>query len=46
MSNYSTYCANRVPTRLVQQPRVYAFGAPTTVYALVYQLPTYKVLTN
>ena len=24
VSNYSTCCANRVPTRLVQQPRVYA----------------------
>ena len=28
--DYSTYCTNRVPTRLVHRIRVYAFGAPTT----------------
>ena len=28
--NYSTCCINRVLTRLVWQPRVYVFGAPTT----------------
>ena len=28
--NYSTYCTNRVPTRLVHQIRDYALGAPTT----------------
>ena len=33
VSNYSTCCANCVPTRLVQQLRIYAFNAPTTAYA-------------
>ena len=28
--NYSTCCTNRVLTRSVYQPRVYALGAPTT----------------
>ena len=28
--NYSTCCANRVPTRSVHQVRDYALGAPTT----------------
>ena len=27
--NYSTCCTNRVPTRLIHQVRVYAFGVPT-----------------
>ena len=43
VSDYSTCCANRVPTRLVQQPRVYMFGAPTT--RLRVQC-TYEALTN
>ena len=30
MYNYSTCCTNRVLTRSVHQPRVYALGAPTT----------------
>ena len=46
VSDYSTCCANRVPTRLVQQLRVYAFNAPTTAYALLHQLLVYKALTN
>ena len=41
--NYSTYCTNHVLTRLVQQPRIYAFGAPTT--RLCVQC-TYEALTN
>ena len=43
MSNYSTCCANRVPTRSVQQLRVYAFGAPTTHLRV---WCTYEALTN
>jgi hypothetical protein len=27
--NYSTYCTDRVPTRLIYRVRVYAFGIPT-----------------
>ena len=46
VSNYSTYCANRVPTRSVQQLRVYAFDTPTTAYALLHQPLVYKALTN
>ena len=46
MSNYSTCCTNRVLTRSVHQVRVYAFGAPTTVYTLVHQPLVYKALTN
>ena len=46
LSDYSTCCANRVPTRSVQQLRVYAFDAPTTVYASLHQTPAYKALTN
>ena len=30
MYNYSTCCTNRVLKRSVHQPRVYAFGVPTT----------------
>ena len=41
--NYSTCRTNRVPTRLVRQVRVYAFGALTT-YLRVWC--TYKALTN
>ena len=43
MYNYSTYCTNRVPTRLVHQVRVYAFGAPTTRLRV---WCTYEALTN
>ena len=43
VSNYSTCCTNCVPTRLVQQPRIYIFGAPTT--CLCVQC-IYKALTN
>ena len=44
--NYSTCCTNRVLTRSAQQVRVYAFGVPTTVYALVHQPLVYEALTN
>ena len=43
LSDYSTCCANRVPTRSVQQLRVYAFGAPTTRLRV---WRTYEALTN
>ena len=43
VSNYSTCYANCVPTRLVQQLCVYAFGALTTC---LYVWCTYKALTN
>ena len=33
VSDYSTGCANRVPTRLVQQPRVYALVHQPLAYA-------------
>ena len=46
VSDYSTCCANRVPTRSVQQLRVYAFDAPTTAYASLHQPLVYKALTN
>ena len=40
---YSTCCINRVLARSVHQPRVYAFGAPTTRLRV---WCTYKALTN
>ena len=46
VSDYSTCCAKRVPTRSVQQLRVYAFDAPTTAYASLHQPLVYKALTN
>ena len=33
VTDYSTCCANRVPTRLVQQPRVYALVHQPLAYA-------------
>ena len=46
VSDYSTCCTNRVPTRSVQQLRAYAFDAPTTAYASLHQPLVYKALTN
>ena len=50
LSDYSTCCTNGVPTRSVQQLRVYAFDAPTTAYASLHQPPAYasgaQALTN
>jgi len=43
VSDYSTCCMNRVLTRSVHQPRVYAFGAPTTRLRVWH---TYEALTN
>ena len=43
MYDYSTCCTNRVLTRSVHQPRVYAFGAPTTRLRV---WCTYEALTN
>ena len=43
LSDYSTCCTNRVFTRSVHQPRVYAFGVPTTRLRV---WCTYKALTN
>ena len=43
MSEYSTWCTNRVLTRSVHQPRVFAFGAPTTRLRV---WCTYEALTN
>ena len=36
----------RVFTRSVHQPLVYAFDAPTTAFASLHQPPVYKALTN
>ena len=36
----------RVFTRLVHQPPIYAFDAPTTAYASLHQPLIYKALTN
>src|SRR6266700_6843121 len=41
--DYSTCCTNRVLARSVHQPRVYAFGAPTTRLRV---WCTYEALTN
>ena len=43
VSDYSTCCTNRVFTRLVHQPRVYAFGALTN---RLHIWCTYEALTN
>ena len=46
LSNYSTCYTKRVPTRSVQQLRVYTFDAPTTAYTSLHQPLVYKALTN
>ena len=46
LSDYSTCCTKRVPTRSVQQLRVYTFNAPTTAYTSLHQPLVYKALTN
>ena len=46
MSDYSTCCADRVPTRSVQQPRVYASVHQPLAYASLHQPLVYEALTN